>query len=80
MNVREIVERYLRENGFEGLFSQIGECGCPLSDFMPCYGEDIADCEPGYSVKAGDYYGPDDEYDGEPDDIIIVPEKPKVMP
>jgi len=48
MNVQEIVERYLRDNKYDGLF-QIDTCCCLLGDeFMPCGGEYFNECEPGY--------------------------------
>ena len=48
MNVQEIVEKYLKDNGYDGLF-QIDTCCCLLGDgFMPCGGEYFNECEPGY--------------------------------
>jgi hypothetical protein len=47
MNGREIVEKYLRENGYDGLCGD--ECGCLVDDLMPC-GETLEWCEPGYKV------------------------------
>lgn len=32
MNVRQIIEKFLCENGHDGLFNADGECGCELSD------------------------------------------------
>ena len=46
MKVREIVKKYLTENGFDGLFQ--AECGCSLVDLMPCGDQFMADCNPGY--------------------------------
>lgn len=44
----QIVEKYLKENGFDGLYSD--ECGCELSDLAPC--ESMSDeCHPGYKIK-----------------------------
>jgi hypothetical protein len=34
MTVEEIIEKYLKENGFDGLAGDC--CGCALGDFMPC--------------------------------------------
>lgn len=51
-SVREIVAEYLKANGFDGLFSDGGDCACELSDLMPC-GRDwdcTSDCEAGYRV------------------------------
>jgi hypothetical protein len=45
--VLEIIERYLRANGFDGLYSLDGECGCELGDLEPCC-ESVTHCRPGY--------------------------------
>jgi hypothetical protein len=34
MTVRDIVKKYLEDNGYDGL--AINECGCGLGDLMPC--------------------------------------------
>lgn len=51
MNVREIIAKYLKDNGFDGLYSP-GECGCKLDDLMPCDGIGIScnpeECFPGF--------------------------------
>ena len=47
MKVKKIVENYLKEAGYEGLFSADAECGCELSDLIPC-DNPCGDCEPGY--------------------------------
>jgi hypothetical protein len=36
MEVSEIVARWLEENGYDGLVDQDSECGCQISDLMPC--------------------------------------------
>ncbi len=48
MNVKEIVEKYLKENGYDGLFHE-GDCGCEVGDLAPCDGSAL-DCEPGYKI------------------------------
>ncbi len=45
-DVRDIVKRWLKENGYHGLYSDGGECACQLSDLQPC-GENFSDCIPG---------------------------------
>ena len=45
MNVREIVQKYLKENGFDGIYND--ECACLTDDLAPC-SESMDDCEPGY--------------------------------
>ncbi len=50
MTVKSIIEHWLKEYSFDGLFSEY-ECACAVGeDFMPCEGE-IADCRPGYKQK-----------------------------
>jgi hypothetical protein len=34
MTVKEIIEKHLKENGFDGLSGDC--CGCALGDLMPC--------------------------------------------
>lgn len=48
MNIRNIVEKWLIDNGYEGLAGN--ECGCEVGDLMPCEYPSFADCEPGYKV------------------------------
>ena len=45
--VGDIVEQFLREHGFDGLWNFDGECACELSDISPaaCMTED---CKAGY--------------------------------
>jgi len=45
MNVKELVEEYLLNNGYDGLCCD--DCGCHLGDLMPCEG-DIVGCQPAY--------------------------------
>lgn len=49
MTCKDIIVAYLKTNGYDGLFSEYGECGCALDDLMPC-GEYGRDCQPGYRV------------------------------
>lgn len=76
MNVRQIIEKFLCENGHDGLFNADGECGCELSDLFPC-GSPATECEAGYKVLCTegcnhDGYEPDD-----PDCWHIQCEKPE---
>lgn len=48
MDCIDIVLRYLKENGYDGLFND--ECGCVLDDLVPCSGESFGTCQPGYRV------------------------------
>jgi len=51
MTLKEIVTKWLKENGYDGLCEVMTECGCGLDDLMPC-GEPKEDCEAGHEVKA----------------------------
>ena len=50
MTVREIVEAYLKEHGFDGLYHD-NDCGCRIGDLMPCTAESVEYCKPGYKIK-----------------------------
>jgi hypothetical protein len=70
MTVKEIVEQWLKDNGYDGLYSPMGECGCCIGeDFIPCQSEGVENCEPGYIVKCK----PGDEWE-----YRIVKDKPEV--
>ena len=49
MNVREILEKHLRENGFDGLVEEDGQCACEIGELVPCE-SDFTACKPGYKV------------------------------
>lgn len=55
MTVKEIVIKYLKEKGFDGLYTE--DCGCSIDDLMPCDGFGcIGECEAGVKkdcVKCG---------------------------
>jgi len=69
MTCKEIVEKYLRDNGYDGLTD--GECACGLEDLMPC-GDFGSDCVPGYKVPCP---GPDKCPAGGDCEFHISPEK-----
>ena len=50
MDIQEIVNKWLIDKGFDGLFSDGSgdSCACEVGDLMPC-GEP-ANCEAGYKV------------------------------
>ena len=54
--VKEIVREYLVAHGFDGLYSEVGQCGCSLDDLMMCEEPGI-DCRPGYKTT-----DPSDEF------------------
>lgn len=47
MNAIEIIEKYLKENGYDGLYRT--GCGCMIGELFPCanYPDD---CKAGYKV------------------------------
>lgn len=74
MTVREIVKKYLKENGFDGLWK--GECGCEITDLWPCedfMGNAPNNCSPGYKVPCV----PEDCPNGGGCRWHISPEKPE---
>ena len=49
MNVKEILIKYLKNHGYDGLFSEYGDCGCDIEDLIPC-DEACHNCEAGYKT------------------------------
>lgn len=47
MNVKEIIAKWLKDNGYDGLRSDGEECGCKVDDLFPCDGP-VDTCLPGY--------------------------------
>jgi len=71
MTVKEIIEAYLKENGYDGLFSQFAGCCCPVGGIENGGDCLCVDCVPGYRVPC--------ECEDE-DAFYIVPDKPEVQP
>jgi len=46
MDLREIVEDWLKENNYDGLVGD--ECGCGIGDLFPCEYPSLTECKPGY--------------------------------
>ena len=59
--VAQIVEEYLKRNGFDGLYNFFEPCGCKLGDLMPC-SDDCSACKPGYKVDCTEKCS--EEHDG----------------
>ena len=55
MTVKEIIEKYLKDNGYDGLYSE--EYGCEIGEMFPCSREWILSCKPGYKAEANDSSG-----------------------
>ena len=47
MSVKEILERYLHDHGYDGLCGC--ECGCSLAELITCDEWDISQYTPGYN-------------------------------
>lgn len=64
--VEAIIERWLKENGFDGLYQQ-GECSCLAGNLVPCM-EDSFGCDPGVKMPCdcgegcGFHIGPKKDY------------------
>jgi len=62
MTVKDIVKKYLEENGFDGLFTD--DCGCAKGNLAP-FCDTMMNCQPGYAIdcpgtdSCGDGYGCD---------------------
>jgi len=56
IDVRKIVQQYLLEHGYDGLYATHDWCACEADDLMPCDYDcgTIGNCEPGYKVPCVD--------------------------
>jgi len=48
INTLEIIKRWLKENGYDGLLCTEVPCGCLLEDLNPCGSEDLSECSAAY--------------------------------
>jgi hypothetical protein len=55
MNVKEIIEKWLTDNGYDGLYND-EECGCQCGDLFPCDGP-VDECRPGHLIPIKDGEG-----------------------
>lgn len=74
--VEDIVKSYLVTNGYDGLYNDMGECGCTFEDFAPCEG-DFSECQPGHKFdcarcKNSPANDGDCEEPGEFEDTFII--------
>ena len=77
MNIKEIVEKYLKDNGYDGLCNSDFSCGCGLKDgLFPCNEPFSADCVPARS-KIATEEDMNDESDFEVGEEIFFPVKDK---
>ena len=82
MNIREIVQDWLKEHGYGGLYCEGSECGCPIDNLMDCGGPmntwpSITDCHPGYKRPYNPAIDPEEFEDAE---YVICADKPKEKP
>lgn len=70
VNVASIVRAWLKEHGYDGLYSPSEECGCGVDDLFPC-----GYCQEGECMPAYRYPDPEGELD-----LVYGPEKPKETP
>lgn len=49
--IAKMIEIYLKEKGFDGLWNGETECACRLDDLMPCSEPDVYHCKAGYEIK-----------------------------
>ncbi len=50
INVKSIIITHLKINNFDGLCNEFSECGCEISDLMPCEDTELHKCKPGHKV------------------------------
>ena len=68
MTVYDILKKWMKDNGYDGLCNHDSECGCSLDDFF-CCGEVCSECEPAYKGKPI----PGDGFDGA--DFVMYTDK-----
>lgn len=49
MKVIEIIEKYLIDNNYDGLYNDEYDCCCPISFLLPC-GSDQSECIARYKI------------------------------
>ena len=47
-NIKEIIENFLKKNGYDGLYNTEDECGCEVGDLFPCGNPSEIYCRAGY--------------------------------
>ena len=51
MNAKTILIKALSEMGADGLCNPVGECGCSIEDFAPCWDCNLDECMPARMIK-----------------------------
>jgi hypothetical protein len=49
MTVSEMIEKYLADNGYDGIYLDGEGCGCYIGELMPCCSASV--CFPGYEYR-----------------------------
>jgi hypothetical protein len=63
MNVREILQKVLSEQGADGICNPSEECGCGIDDLAPCDSIDLEECQAAkWTQPAKDDADYDDEF------------------
>jgi hypothetical protein len=65
----EIVEAWLKQNGFDGLYNSDAECGCLIGDLAPC-GEIPLECTAGYKQPCDESCGDHDWHIGPKGEVV----------
>ena len=47
----EMINDWLKTNGYDGLLNEYGECACEIDDLFPCGYPNENDCQAGYKTK-----------------------------
>jgi len=53
MIVGLIIQKYLEENHYDGLYNSVTHCACEIDCVMPCE-KNAIDCEPGFLRECDD--------------------------
>ena len=48
---RDMIARYLKEHGFDGLYDPSTRCSCELSELMPCQDSCAISCLAGHKTE-----------------------------
>lgn len=48
MKVKNIIIKYLKDNGYDGLCNPREGCGCLIKDLFFCIYDSCMECQPGY--------------------------------
>ena len=76
INVKGIVQEYLKTNGFDGLCDN-NRCACLVGDLIPCCNVNENECKPGYKYTREEFEELSSEGYINPEDFdyVICPRK-----